>query len=297
MSLQEIVDALSVQLGRPVLVDDVELHPIAYSSQVGELDSVRTASILGRAAPDAARDALFGHGIRSAGEPVRIPAHPGIGMEARVCIPITRGNRRLGYLWLIEDDPLGDEDLRRAREAAAGAATVLQSEADSQLDRRRREQELITMLLTADAGAAAAALEADRYLPQRPVQVYVGAPEGTPSEALDRFRARAPAKHALCGEVGGRATVVVAANGSLGGEQLVEALRSVLAPDAAVAVGEGEAVDDLRDAPRSHRHALAALKAAAGDVTRWDDLRAQRLLTALPASAHSDLPEGIRHLI
>ena len=65
-----------MQLSRPVLVDDVELHPIAYSSQVGELDSVRTASILGRAAPDAARDALFGHGIRSAGEPVRIPPTP-----------------------------------------------------------------------------------------------------------------------------------------------------------------------------------------------------------------------------
>src|SRR3954451_24734634 len=182
MSLQEIVDALSVRLGRPVLVDDVELRPLAYSSQVGELDSVRTASILGRAAPDAARDALFGHGIRSASEPVRIPAHPGIGMEARICIPITRGNRRLGYLWLIEAAPLGDEALRLAREAAADAATVLQSEADSQLDRRRREQELITALLLADAGAAAAALEADRYLPQRPVLVCVGAPEGAPSD-------------------------------------------------------------------------------------------------------------------
>ena len=64
--LQEIVDALSVRLGRPVLVDDVELRPLAYSSQVGELDCVRTASILGRAAPDAAREALFGHGIRAA---------------------------------------------------------------------------------------------------------------------------------------------------------------------------------------------------------------------------------------
>ena len=57
--LQEIVDALSVRLGRPVLVDDVDLRPLAYSSQFGELDSVRTASILGRTAPDAARDALF----------------------------------------------------------------------------------------------------------------------------------------------------------------------------------------------------------------------------------------------
>jgi hypothetical protein len=217
-------------------------------------------------------------------------------MEARICIPIVRGNRRLGYLWLIEDTPLGEEDLQLARESAAEGAAVLQSEADSQLDRRRREQELITALLAGDA-AAATALEADRYLPQRPVIVCVGAPDGTPPDALDRFRARASHKHALCGEVEGRATAIVAAHGPLKGEQLCEALRSVLAPDTVVHIGEGEAIDDLRDAPRSHRHALAALKAAEGPVTRWSDLRAQRLLTALPPSARSDIPEGIRRLI
>ena len=108
-------------------------------------------------------------------------------------------------------------------------------------------------------------------------------PKAPCSDALDRFRARAPAKHALCGEVGGRATVVVAANGALSGEQLAEALRSVLTPDAAVFVGEGEAVDELRDAPRSHRHALAAMKVANGDVTRWDDLRAAAAADRAPA--------------
>jgi hypothetical protein len=262
---------------------------------VGALDSVRTASILGRAAPDAARDALFGHGIRGATDALRIPAHPGIGMEARICIPILRGNRRLGYLWLIEDTPLDDDGLQLARDAAGEAAAVLQSEVDSQLDRHRREQERITALLSDDPAPAAALLEADRYLPQRPVMVCVGAPE-VPPDALDRFRARAPHRHALCGEIDGRPTVIVAAHGSIKGEQLAEAMRSVLAPETVVHVGEGEAVDDLRDAARSHRHAVAALKAADGDVTRWDDLRAQRLLTALPPTAQSDLPEGIRRL-
>ena len=114
--LQEIVDALSVRLSRPVLVDDVDLRPLAYSIQFGDLDSVRTESILGRTAPDAARDSLFGHGIRSALEPVRTPAHPEIGMEARICIPILRGGRRLGFLWLIEDRA------DRRRRAAASRA-------------------------------------------------------------------------------------------------------------------------------------------------------------------------------
>ena len=89
--LQEIVDALSVRLGRPVVVDDVDLRPLAYSIQFGALDSVRTESILGRTAPDAARSTLFGHGIRTRARAGADPSAPGIGMEARVCIPILRG--------------------------------------------------------------------------------------------------------------------------------------------------------------------------------------------------------------
>ena len=88
--LQEIVDALSLSLGRPVLIDDAELRPLAYSSQFGELDDVRTASILGRHAPDEARVALFDEGIRTAAGPVHIPARPEIGMRARVCVPLGR---------------------------------------------------------------------------------------------------------------------------------------------------------------------------------------------------------------
>jgi hypothetical protein len=273
--LQEIVDALSVRLGRPVLVDDVDLRPLAYSSQFGELDSVRTASILGRTAPDAARDALFAHGIRTALEPVRIPAHPAIGMEARACIPILRGRRRLGFLWLIEDRPLDEDELRLARAAVAEAATVLESEADSQLDRRRREEELLTGLLAGDP-TAAAALDADNYLPLRPLLVSVGV--GGPDDAVDRLRARAPAKHALCGEVDGRVVWI-------SGARLSPPLSQV---------GEGDAVEELERIPRSYRRALAALRVAGG---RWDDLRADRLLTSLPATAFDDMPEGVRRLL
>jgi hypothetical protein len=272
--LQETVDALSVRLGRPVLVDDTDLRPLAYSSQFGALDSVRTASILSRTAPDAARDALFAHGIRTAVEPVRIPAYPAIGMEARACIPILRGQRRLGFLWLIEDRALDDDELRLARAAATEAATVLESEADSQLDRRRREEALLAGLLAGDP-AAAAALDADHYLPLRPLLVCVGV--GGPDDAVDRLRARAPAKHALCGEIDGRVVWI-------SGARLSHPLTQV---------GEGDAAAELEQIPRSYRRALAALRVAG----RWDDLRADRLLTSLPPTALDDMPAGVRRLL
>ena len=300
--LQEIVDALSVRLSRPVLVDDVDLRPLAYSIQFGDLDAVRTESILGRTAPDAARNSLFGHGIRSALEPVRTPPHPDIGMEARICIPILRAGRRLGFLWLIEDRPIDDDELRLARAAASEAATVLQTEVDSQLDRRRREQELLSALLSADnaaSGAAAAVLEADHYIPPRPLIVIVGAGAAV-SDALDRFRARIPVKHALCGEIGGRATCVVGAQATMRGAQLAEALRSVVPEGGAAHAGEGDAVAELSEVRSSHRRALQALRVAIDrdlDLVRWDDLRAYRLLTALPPTAFDDVPDGLKRLL
>jgi hypothetical protein len=187
--LQEIVDALSLSLGRPVLIDDAELKPLAYSTQFGELDAVRTASILGRLAPDDARVALFAEGIRTAGGPVHIPARPEIGMRARVCIPLVGAGRRLGYLWLFEEPPVTPEELRQARAAAAEAAALVGPDADAQLIRRRKEQELVSALLSADAAQAeqaAQALDADHHLPLRPVRVWVAAPAAPGSRSARR---------------------------------------------------------------------------------------------------------------
>jgi sugar diacid utilization regulator len=220
-------------------------------------------------------------------------------MGARICIPILRGGRRLGFLWLIEDRPIGEEELRLARAAVAEAAAVLQSEADSQAERRRREQELISALLSDDArasAAAAAVLDADHYAPSRPLIVCVGS-GGAVGEAIERFRARVPVKHALCGEVEGRATCIVGAQAPMRGEQLAEALRT---QGASAHVGEGHAIGELSEAPASHRRALSALRVAVDrgqDVARWDDLRAYRLLTALPATALDDIPAGLRALL
>jgi hypothetical protein len=303
--LQEIVDGLSLSLGRPVLIDDAELRPLAYSTQFGELDQVRTASILGRLAPDDARVALFAEGIRTAAGPVHIPARPEIGMRARVCVPLVGAGRRLGYLWLFEEPPVSPEELRLARAAAAEAAALVGPDADAQLIRRRHEQQLVAALLDGDPGEAATAvesLEAEHYLPIRPVRVWVAAPAGPAgdewsAEALDRLRARLAAKQALCAEVDGRLVCIAGARG-MAGTAVMEALGALTAPRALV--GQGEAVEDLLDLSTSHRRALAALRVAAHEesgVATWDALGVERVVTALPDSALEDLPEGLRKLL
>ncbi|MDA0184843.1 helix-turn-helix domain-containing protein [Solirubrobacter phytolaccae] len=301
--LQEIVDSLSLSLGRPVLIDDAELRPLAYSTQFGELDAVRTASILGRLAPDDARVALFAEGIRTATGPVHIPARPEIGMRARVCIPLVGAGRRLGYLWLFEEPAVNADELRLARAAAAEAAALVGPDADAQLIRRRHEQQLVTALLSSDpalAQAAAHDLEAEHYLPLRPLRVWVAAPaspagEEWSAEALDRLRARLAAKQALCAELEQR---LVCLAGERGSNAVLEALGALTSPRALI--GQGDAAEALADAGTSYRRALAALRVAAlqdSGIASWDALGVERVVTALPDAALEDLPEGLRRLL
>lgn len=291
---------MSLSLGRPVLIDDAELRPLAYSSQFGELDAVRTASILGRLAPDDARVALFDEGIRTATAPVHIAARPDIGMRARVCIPLVGNGRRLGYLWLFEDPPVSEDELRLARAAAAEAAALVGPDADAQLLRRRHEQQLVTELLSADperSRAAAHELEREHYLPLRPVRVWVASPAGAAgdewsAEALDRLRARLAFKQALCAELDQR---LVCLASERAGAAVMEALSSPRA-----LIGQGDAVDALDAAGTSYRRALAALRVAAHEVSgraSWDALGVERVVTALPDAALEDLPEGLQRLL
>jgi hypothetical protein len=303
--LQEIVDALSLSLGRPVLIDDADLRPLAYSSQFGELDRVRTASILGRLAPEEVRVALFDEGIRTAAGPVHIPARPDLGMRARVCVPLVGGGRRLGYLWLFEDPPVSAEELRLARAAAAEAAALVAPDADAQLQRRGREQQLTTRLLSGkprEVETAAAELDAEHYLSLRPVCVWVAAPaepagEEWSAEALDRLRARLAAKQSLCAEVEGRLVCVAGIRG-LASSAVMEALGALSSPSALI--GQGEPVDELVDVGTSYRRALAALRVAAqseSGAARWEELGVDRVVTALPDAALEDLPTGLQTLL
>jgi len=317
--LQDVVDRLSARLGRPVLIDDTELRPLAYSRQTGSLDAVRTVSILERGAPPPVRDALFGYGIASAprAAPVHIAADPSIDMAARICVPIGPPRGRHGYLWVIEDEPLPDADLEATAAAAQRAEELLAAEAAQQAERAERDEALLQDLAAAARAPAdlAAELERRRLLQGRPLTVCVTATEPAGGDAhrrwlragLDRLRRRMAPGAVLAGELDGRPACIAAASpaalADAGAPSIAEALVAAVeeepGPDGARAVvGEGEPFADLAAAPAAHRRARAALRAVSHGAARWSDLGADRVLAHVdPRAALADLPPGVARLL
>lgn len=317
--LQDVVDRLSARLGRPVLIDDTELRPLAYSRQTGSLDPVRTVSILERGAPPEVRDALLGHGIATApaGRPVHIAADPSIAMAARVCVPIGPPRARHGYLWVIEDEPLAPDDLEAAAAAARRADELLAAEAAERAERAERDARLLRELVSGGRGPAELAAELDRHglLAGRPLTVCVLAAQPPGGEAqrrwllagLERLRRRLPTGAVLVGELDGRPACVAAAGpaalADAGAPSIAAALAAAVeeapGPDGARAVvGEGEPFADLAGAPVALRRARAALRAVARGAARWSDLGAERILAHVDArAALADLPPGVARLL
>ena len=120
------MDALSLALERPVLLDDAELRPLAYSTQWGEIDAVRSESIMHRGASPPVRRALQAQGIAQARGILRTRAEPDISMDERVCAPVRSERNLLGYLWLLDaHHELDDEQLERIATTARRVAQVL----------------------------------------------------------------------------------------------------------------------------------------------------------------------------
>jgi hypothetical protein len=330
--LQELVDRLSARLGRAVLIDDVELQPLAYSSHTGPLDGLRAASILGRGAPAAARDVLLRRGIATAHEAVHIAADVSIDMSARICVPIVGREGRWGYLWIIEDEPLDPEQIEVASAAAREARTILASEAGDRATLRARDQALLVDLVGGrrPLDELTRELAARRLLGARPLVVCVVGLAGGVGDrdrdwlaaGMERFRRSMPSGSVVSGELEGGpacvATVRDSALRELGASSVGDALARAIAVDAeagrpgsaaaaaavAAAVGESDAFDDLAAAPGALRRARVALgvaqtRGAAGEATvAWPSLGAERLLGHVdPRDALADLPPGLLRLL
>src|SRR5689334_5887294 len=156
--VQALVEQLSADLDRSVLVDDASLRLLAYSPTLGSDDEVRKTASLTRETPRVIRDLPFSQGIATATQPVRPATRPDIGPESRVCVPIRCPGPPLGYLWLIDaDQSLTEDDCAAAGRTAAEIGTAMYRRDELERPQRELEVRLLEMLLGEDAVARDAA--------------------------------------------------------------------------------------------------------------------------------------------
>jgi sugar diacid utilization regulator len=313
--VQVLVEELSAQLGRSVLVDDASLRLVAYSPTYGTEDEVRRTAILTRETPRAIRDLHFSQGIATASRPVRTAAKPELGLQSRVCVPIRCQGTLFGYLWLIDaDDSLTHDDRGDAERCAADIGAAMYRRQELEKPRRELEQRLLEALLEGDAGereeAAHELLAADMLLPGTGVAAVVvrsaeeelsSGQKARLSLALDQFRRALPIRHALSLVRSDHGIVLLAADPAMqragGLPKLARRLHDSLerTPGGDIALGFSDECEQLQDAHRAYAHARIAARVAScvpehSPVAGWEALGPYRVLAQLaPGTAAEEL--------
>jgi hypothetical protein len=311
--VQALVEQLSADLDRSVLVDDASLRLLAYSPTLGSDDEVRKTAILTRETPRVIRDLHFAQGIANATHHVRTAPRPDVGLESRVCVPIRCQGALFGYLWLIDSDQsLTDEDCAAAERTAAEIGTAMYRRDELEKPQRELEVRLLEMLLGDDASARDAAaheLAVGDVLVASAVGVLairrtagdsdieLGAAERARlGLALDQFRRTLPRRHALS-TVHADHGVLIAALGERAGiadlaRRAQDALDAAFAHEGHAIIGYSDLCEHPRDAHRAHEHARLALRVAMalpehGSPAGWDGLGAYRLLARAAETPHA----------
>jgi DNA-binding PucR family transcriptional regulator len=161
--LQELVEDLADRLGRSVAIDDARLHLLAHSPHRGDVDPVRSESILRRAVPTAIVEHVYASRDDATGRYLVSP-RPDLGLtDARIGVPILHQGSLLGFVWLLgSEGPTEPEHLDAADQTAAQASILIHREHLRVGAARERIEELVRQLFGEDDGARAAAAAAIR---------------------------------------------------------------------------------------------------------------------------------------
>jgi hypothetical protein len=304
--LQLLVDQLSARVGAPALLEDHEQRAVVYSRQAGPIDVVRRDSILHRATTPEVMTWFRNFGILQARRALRIPAHPELGILARICAPAWYRDRLLGFIWLIDaDEHLGDGQVAEVEKTAEHAALLLYEE---RLAQRLAFQALAHLLSPSEELREAAAgqlIDQALLRDDEPTAVVVvqPLPPGdvgitVVEETLVDFGWEAPAGALLrlaCSDHGvllarlpsGEDDGFALAMAKAGREMMARRLTTRPGPPCRVVAAVGDPQFDLCRAICSYRQARLAVKVASavpamGDVVRWRDLGVFRALVQLP---------------
>jgi hypothetical protein len=177
--VQAAVDELAASLGHAVLIEDLRHQPLWWSAQ-GEVDTVRTRTILQRTVGPEAAALVVRMRLATASGPVRTPAVPEAGMQARWCVPVRDGPELLGYVWVLDaDGTVGEEQLPDVVACAELAASALAQLHASSRDRQRRRSTLLARLEKGpDASTAYELIALEGLEPDATVVVYGPAAAG-----------------------------------------------------------------------------------------------------------------------
>lgn len=262
--VQHEVEALASAIGCAVLVEDTRHRPLWWSAQ-GDVDAVRSRTILQREAPPLAAALVARLGLARAPGPVRTPALPEEDMAERWCVPLRDGRRLLGYLWVLDiDGVIAEDDLGPVLKCADVAARTLARADPGPREQGRRRTALLARLLAApDPAAAAELVELEDLRPE--------------------------------------ATVAVNAPLAAGGWALADGTSLHIDPPAATEHTSGPPVPllDLAVAVRRAAVTLRALRAGARlSRPTWDALGSWHLVVAAPAElAPNQVHPGVDTLL
>lgn len=158
-----MADELARQLGRSVEVDTPSFEVICASAQIGAIDNRRIASIIHRSPPPEPVPWILSHGVRTATEPVRLPANPTFEMLPRVCFPVWRGGKLCAYLWLFDEPKMSDADITQVQDYIEPLAALFTH--DDSLDERATALDALTANILRGEEAALADAQAGAHLP------------------------------------------------------------------------------------------------------------------------------------
>lgn len=141
-AIQTLVNQLSSDLDRAVLVDDHDLNALFWSPQP-EVDPVRMTSILRNAIEPAALELVAN--LKKTANVVVTEKIAEIGMESRICAPLISDGVHIGYLWVLDpEQQLAKSALTKVRKIADQITNLLAGSNDEVSQKR---QELISKLL------------------------------------------------------------------------------------------------------------------------------------------------------
>ncbi len=308
-NLQLLLDVLSEHLGAPTVLEDEKQRTVAYSSQVGVIDSLRRDSILNRTTPPEVVDWFRSFGILKAKVPLAVPAHKELGILPRLCVPLRYQERLLGFLWVIDSDgSLGQHHLQEIESAAERAALLLY---EDELAQRLTSNALSQLISSSEElrGAAAQQIVYQALLADgQPTAIVIVQPLLS-RDQIDDVSLALMESLAEVGWDSPNGSVLRLVSGDHGvllvglrsdtddtpAFQLATAARETLtrrlgslqkAPPRVVA-SIGDPQKHLLETVTSYRQARQAIKVAAaipsiGDIIRWSELGVFRVLAQLP---------------